>query len=311
MRTRRDIIVAVLSVVMIVLTAGAVSESNRDAMFRQRCASNLSSLGKAVQVYANDYLDEFPKAGFRRNEWAPTLPNWAGRHRQEAYGMTRDRSDYVGKVTATSSLYLLVKYEEAKMDWFVCPGEPDTTPFDLRRVPEELPGGFEFIDAWDFGGRYNARDNPSTHCSYAYHIPFGRYALIPANDLRMAVMADRNPWMDPNRVADPNAGWARFDPSAPDSDETRIGNSDAHERAGQNVLFADSHVRFQKRPTCGIDNDNIYTLASDTTEAGRAKGRRPQVYDPTQPLNHRDSMLVQEVAYDIASSAPEAPEEGR
>jgi len=309
MRTRRDIIVAVLSVLAIVLTAGAVSESNREAMFRQRCAANLSSLGKTMQVYANDYLDEFPKSGMRRNEWVPTLPNWAGRNRQEAYRFRRGDSDYVCDVTATSSLYLLVKYSEAKVDQFVCPAEPGTTPLDLRRVPEELPERFELIFAWDFGGRYSVEDNPSTHCSYAYHMPFGRYALITANDLGMAVMADRSPWMDPNRLADPNVGWARFDPSAADTEAARLGNSDAHGSDGQNVLFFDGHVRFHKRPTCGVDGDNIYTIASDETETGRAKGCRPRVYDPTDPLNHRDSMLVQEVAQDIPVSAAETASE--
>ena len=139
MRSRRDIIVTVCCIAMIVLTASAVSQSNREAMFRQSCESNLSSLGKAMQIYANDYEDELPKAGSRRrNEWVPTVPNWAGRNRYGAYGMTRDNS-YTGKVTATSSLYLLVKYEEAEMGWFVCPGEPNTTPLNLGRVPEELP----------------------------------------------------------------------------------------------------------------------------------------------------------------------------
>ena len=311
MRTKKDVIIAVCCIVLIVLTAGAVRQSNRDAMFRQRCASNLSSLGKAMQIYANDYEDELPKAGSRRrNEWAPTLPNWApqGRgSRSEAYGMTRENS-YTGSVTATSSLYLLVKYSEVKVDQVVCPGEADTTPLNLRRVPEKLPEGFELIDAWDFGGRYNAQNNPSRHCSYAYHMPFGRYSLTMANDLKMAVMADRNPWMDPNRLADPDVGWARFDPSASDSDGARIGNSDAHGRQGQNVLFLDGHVRFHEGPTCGVDNDNIYTIASDITELGSAKGRQPQVYDPTQPLNRRDSMLVQEVAFDIPISAPGTPE---
>jgi len=310
--TKKDVIVTVCCVVMIVLTAGAVGESHRDLMFQQRCADNLSSLAKALEVYANDYEDALPKAGSRMsNQWVPTLPNWAARRRWDAYGIARDGSSYTTRVTTTSSLYLLVKYAEAKVEQFVCPGEADTTALNLRQVPEELPQGFKFIDAWDFGGRYDAANNPSKHCSYAYHMPFGRYSLTRANDLGMAVMADRNPWMDPNRVADPNTGWACFDPSASDPDGTRIGNSEAHQRDGQNVLFVDGRVSFQRRPTCGVGNDNIYTIASDTTEQGRAKGRRPRVYDPAQPLNRRDSMLVQEVGFDVPTPAPGTTEEGR
>jgi len=70
------------------------------------------------------------------------------------------------------------------------------------------------------------------------------------------------------------------------------------------------HVRFQNRPTCGVDDDNIYTIASDASKAGRAKGRRPKVYDPAEPLNRRDSMLVQEVAYDVPTPAPGTAEQG-
>jgi len=303
LHTKSDVIVTGFCVAMLILIVGAASRTQRERMFRQRCAANLSSLGKAMQVYVNDYLDELPKAGSKRgNKWVPTLPNWASRNRYGAYGVTRENS-YTGSVTATSSLYLLVKYEEAKMSWFVCPSEPDTTPLDLKRVPEELPKTFEFIDAWDFGGRYDARNNPSTHCSYAYHMPFGRYSLTMASPLGMPVLADRNPWMDPNRVADPNEGWARFDPSASDSEGTRIGNSDAHRREGQNVLFLDGSVIFHRRPTCGLDNDNIYSIAADATKAGRAKGRRPQVYGSTESLSRRDSALVQETPYDIPMPA--------
>ncbi len=305
LHTKSDVIVMVFCVAMLILVVGAASQTQRERMFRQRCASNLSSLGKAMQIYVNDYLDELPKAGSKRgNKWVPTLPNWAGQNRSKAYAMTRENS-YIGSVTATSSLYLLVKYEEAKMDQFVCPGEADTTPLDLARLPEELPETFEFIDAWDFGGRYDANNNPSKHCSYAYHMPFGRYSLTMASPLGMPVLADRNPWMDPNRVADPNEGWARFDPSQSDSEGARIGNSEAHGREGQNVLFLDGSVIFHRRPTCGLDNDNIYSVASDATMGGRAKGRRPQVYGSREPLSRKDSALVQETAYDVLLPAQE------
>jgi hypothetical protein len=299
--TKSDVVVAPFCILMIVLTAGAASQVNRDLMLRRTCASNLSSLGKAMLIYANDYDDELPKAGLRNNTWVPTLPNWMGGTRRQAYGITRNGS---AKVTTTSSLYLLVKYAEAPVERFVCPAEPDTTPFKLDQVREPLVVGIELIDVWDFGGRYNAAHNPSTHCSYAYHMPFGRYALTVSNDPGVAVLADRNPWMDPNRVADPNVGWARFDPSASDPNKVRIGNSDAHQRDGQNVLYLDTHVSFQKRPNCGIDDDNIYTIASDTSEAGRMKGRPPRVYNQIEPLNRRDSMLVQEVGFDVPPIAP-------
>jgi len=310
--TRKDVVVGVLCAVLIVLTTGAVSKSRSRLTLRRRCAMNLSGLGKAMLIYANDYDDELPKAGVRnKNQWVPRLPNWAARSRWEAYGVNPGDSTRMAKVTTTSSLYLLVKYVEVTPKSFVCPAEPETTPFSLAKVPEELPEGFELIRAWDFGGRYDDKNNPSRHCSYAYHMPFGRYALQTACEPGMAVLADRNPWMDPQRVEDPKLGWARFDPSASDPNRVRIGNSDAHERAGQNVLFLDLHVSFEKRPTCGLNDDNIYSTALDATGAGRTKGRKPRVYDATPPLNREDSMLVQEVGYNIPMPAAGASEDSR
>jgi len=302
--TRNDVVVGILCVVLIVMTAGAVSKSRSKLTLRRRCAMNLSGLGKAMLIYANDYEDELPKAGMRNgNQWVPRLPNWAGRNRWEACGVNPGDSTGMGKVTTTSSLYLLVKYVEVTPKLFVCPAEPGTTPFSLAKVPEELPEGFELIKAWDFGGRYDDVNNPSRHCSYAYHMPFGRYALQTSCEPGMTVLADRNPWMDPKRVDDPKLGWDRFDPSASDPNRVRIGNSDAHKRRGQNVLFLDCHVSFEKRPTCGIDDDNIYSTALDATVAGRTKGRKPRVYDATAPLNRKDSMLVQEVGYKVPMPA--------
>jgi prepilin-type processing-associated H-X9-DG protein len=310
--TRKDILVGILCAVLIVMTAGAVSESRRKPALRRRCARNLSGLGKAMLIYANDYEDEFPKAGVRHsNQWVPRLPNWAARNRWEAYGVNPGDSKRTGKVTTTSSLYLLVKYAEVVPRLFVCPAEPETTPFALAKVPEKLPENFELFEAWDFGGRYDDKNNPSRHCSYAYHMPFGRYALQTACEPDMPSLADRNPWMDPKRVQDPNLGWARFDPSASKPNRVRIGNSDAHDRAGQNVLFLDCHVSFEKRPTCGIDDDNIYSTAFDATVAGRTKGRKPRVYDATAPLNRRDSMLVQELGYNVPMPEADTTENRR
>ncbi len=301
--TKSDVVVAPFCVLLIALVAGAASHANREQMWRQTCAKNLSSLGKAMLIYANDYDDELPKAGLRRNNtWVPTLPNWAARSRRDAYETTRNGA----KVTTTSSLYLLVKYAEVPVERFVCPAEPDTTPFKLDQVREPLPAGIELIDVWDFGGRYDDANNPSKHCSYAYHMPFGQYALTIANAPDMPVLADRNPWMNPNRVTDPEDGWAQFDPSASDPNKVRIGNSEAHQRNGQNVSSLDTRVSFHKRPTCGINDDNIYSIASDTSNAGRMKGRAPRVYDPTPPLNRRDSMLVQEVGFNVPRPTPPA-----
>ena len=75
------------------------------------------------------------------------------------------------------------------------------------------------------------------------------------------------------------------------------------DRDALETLFVDGHVRFESRPTCGIENDNIYTIALDAGPGGRSQGRLPRVYETAAPLNHRDSVLVQETATDIPASS--------
>lgn len=40
-------------------------------------------------------------------------------------------------------------------------------------------------------------------------------------------------------------------------------NSASHQREGQNVLFNDGHVNFERHPNVGIQNDNIWTYWSN------------------------------------------------
>lgn len=298
MQSKWDLVVLALCAVLVLMTAGAISNMNTEAAFRQTCSRNLATLAKVIPVYANDYEDEFPMAGGRESEWAPKIPNWMAPTRGQAFGMAPDGRG--GKNTVTASLYLLVKYAEAHTPDFACPSEPLTRVFTFADAKEELPKNLEFIDAWDFGGRYDDFNNPSRHCSYAYHAPFDRkYALTSAHAAGMAVLADRNPWIDPNRVKDPKLGWARFMEATSDADveRVRLGNSDAHQREGQNVLFVDGHVAFKTRAACGVDGDNIYTIASGPAGAGKPAQTPPQVYGSVVPASRRDSVLVQDLPY--------------
>jgi hypothetical protein len=297
--TKQDIIATALCVTFVVMTVHAVAPTPEELANRMRCATHLSGLGKAMLIYANDYEDELPKAGGRRNQWVSAVPNWRALNRRDAYGIARNGS---GKSTVTSSLYLLVKYAEITPKHFVCPSDTDRREFKLSRVPEKLPKTLELIDAWDFGGGYDTKNNPSRHCSYAYHVPFGPYSLTIAHEPQMAVLADRNPWMNPKRVNDPDSGWEAFKTNPSDRSATHakhLGNSDTHQRYGQNVLFMDSHVSFEKQPGCGVEKDNIYTIATDETKSGKAIGRMPKLYKAENLLNRRDSVLVQDAGPDV------------
>ncbi len=127
-------------------------------------------------------------------------------------------------------------------------------------------------------------------CSFAYHMPYGPYALTTARDPNLAVAADRNPWIK-SPAADA-ASFANFKPDLSpytgNADTARAGNAFAHQLDGQNVLFLDGRVTFETRAYCGLDQDNIYTISAG--ETGSPLGVLPTTI--SGPANARDSLLV-------------------
>ncbi|MDI6449348.1 hypothetical protein [Anaerobaca lacustris] len=252
--------------------------AGRELAPRTTCGTNLAMIGKAMLIYANDYDDKLPLAGGRGTVWGPGLADWRSERQANAFGL--DPNGFGGQATISSSLYLLVRYGDVSPKSFVCRGERGVREFDPTKYRVD---GKRLTDVWDFG------PNPAKHCSYAYHQPYGPYALTTSSEPGIAVAADHNPWIDSARwKADDFAAFRPVVGSAATGDEMGLGNAKAHGRDGQNVLFLDSHVEFAKRAFCGLENDNIYT-AWDGDD--KARGRAPTPYD-SQPTDPRDSLLL-------------------
>jgi hypothetical protein len=71
----------------------------------------------------------------------------------------------------------------------------------------------------------------------------------------------------------------------------KAGNAVAHQEDGQNVLFLDNHVGFEKNAFCGINDDNIYTFWDG---GDIRKGGVPIV--GATPKDRTDSFLVHDGA---------------
>jgi len=65
----------------------------------------------------------------------------------------------------------------------------------------------------------------------------------------------------------------------------KLGNSNNHDRDGQNVLYGEGHVEFQPTPFVGIQKDNIYTVktSATVTTSSACTG---------SPFNDADSILL-------------------
>ena len=245
----------------------------RSTAFRMVCGTNLSGLGKAMLIYAGDYDEVWPVAGGSNSTWAARIHDWRANNPFDAFDLQADNSG--GQASISSSFYFLVKYCDVKPKSFVCKQDDGTTEF--RPAMYDVNNS-ELIDLWDFG------PNPPRHCSYSYHQPYNPYRLTTTSEPGLAVAADRNPWMDSPfkkardfQVFDPNSDWEAI----------KAGNTIAHKTDGQNVLFIDCHVSFEKRSFCGINEDNIYTYW-DGEDIRR--GTPPKL--GSQPADKGDSLLV-------------------
>ena len=248
----------------------------RSTAYRMVCGTNLSGIGKAMLMYSNDYDNEFPRAGGKNSVWSNHTPDWRADSRFVAYDLNTDGTG--GRATISSSLYLLVKYEQVEPKRFVCNKDSGTTEFKPAKYGARNK---ELIDLWDFG------PEPTKHSSYSYPMPYGPYALTTSYRPGMAVAADRNPWQN-----SPFTKARDFHAFNPDGDRKAIkaGNSIPHKEDGQNILFMDSHVEFAKQPFCGINDDNIYTYW-DGPDIRR--GAVPNLN--SQPAGRLDSMLVNDL----------------
>ena len=270
--------IAILAVFFSLMFLQTVLPRTRSVAFRMVCGSNLSGIGRAMLIYANDYDSALPRAGGRDTIWQPKINNWKADNRIDAFGLKRDGTG--GSATISSSLYLLIKYAEIMPKSFICDKETRSTEFKPAKygVRDKEPEAF-----WDFG------PEPSKHCSYSYHIPYCPYPLSTASsDPGMAVAADRNPWLDPSTDT---TGFKWDDQTKTGGRENikgyQKGNAGPHQREGQNVLFLDNHVSFEKQSFCGVNDDNIYTYWDGTDIR---QGAPPVI--SSQPADKLDSLLV-------------------
>jgi prepilin-type N-terminal cleavage/methylation domain-containing protein/prepilin-type processing-associated H-X9-DG protein len=237
------VVIAIIALLMGILMPALARV--RQIAFRMVCGTNLSGIGKAMLIYSNDYDDELPRSGGRNSTWNTIIPSWLAANRFTAYGLAADGSGGTGSIS--SCFYLLVKYAEVTPKSFICKGDSGTTEF---KPADDGAGDRELIDLWDFG------TEPTKHCSYSYHLPFSLYALTTSSEPGMAVAADRNPFIE--SPAAEAKDLTLFNPDG-GRETMKVGNAITHQEDGQNVLFLDGHVGFEKVSFCGINDDNIYT----------------------------------------------------
>ena len=287
------VVIAIIAMLLAILMP-ALGKVKKLAM-RLVCGTNLKGMANALNVYAFDYRDEYPIAGGKgNNTWNTTTTQWAD----------HATADWSGDdlVTVAASLFMLVREADVGVKSFICTGS-DQQAF-INTVDCDV------VELWDFGG------NPSECQSYSYQMPYKtasnvQYPADGTSNSGNAVMADRNPWFNPDKLTK-CAGTATQEDFLANVDklggnlgwdgiadlqkwQTQVGNAEEHDREGQNVLFNDGHVSFEKRPDVGTRYDNIYTTkggqGAGGTDLQRRQGAAP-LGIPTTLVKHRDDSVL-------------------
>lgn len=264
------VVVAIIALLISILLP-SLSRA-RELSKRAVCAANLRGIGQGQHIYANDNTEWFPHDLYMQGGTAadPTANsvNYIGKMGQ-SYTQKITTSGAGSQNTSVSrSMFLMIIQGSSTPKQFICPSAGDTED-NLRNT-----SGSTEVAAQPGINRFDFKGYPFV--SYGYQMPFGRKGKPRENlDTRMPVNSDKGPYFDAgttqsdgstpdiiSQVTKPAFSGTESDILKIDNDRWRPYNSRNHNGEGQNVLFVDGHVDFNKKPIVGVNNDNIYTWSN-------------------------------------------------
>ncbi len=258
------VVVAIIALLISILlpSLSRAREKSKQAV----CGANLRGMGQSCYIYANDNYEAFPLAaasatvqGVLKAELkSKCVP--PGYYRDEPPGV----KDQIPSPTA--DLFLLIRSTLCSPKLFLCPSKKKPED-DLR---DTNGNSVDVLELYDFKGDAGTiqKTNPAisaVNLSYGYHFAHDGQeqgddtpgvAVSTNTDPRFPVLADENPYIFPGgtqtSIEETNCG----------GQYAENGNSQNHGGEGQNVLYLDGSVRFERKPTIGLHGDNIYTAGS-------------------------------------------------
>jgi len=207
-------------------------EKAREQANTVRCANNLSQIGVALMIYAQENHSSFPRTNY--SSGAP-ITQGTGFASNDPFAPGGPQANDV-----SADEFLLIRTLKLSTTIFADP-YTDEIDYSPDRADPALHSNFT---NWQINMAYSFADpypDPAVGGGYNLNVK-----LNPA----FVLAADRNPGSGPGN------------------------NSRNHEGAGQNVLYADSHVEWQTSPKCGVNGDDIYS-----NQKGQAAGSPQSIND--------------------------------
>lgn len=226
----------------------------RELSKRTVCAANLRGIGQAMYIYAQDDPQVFPSIysgtqqtmelfGGNFNNPNPNLSTASRINTGGVYIYT------TGKPSPTVDMWTVVRANNTTPKQFICPSTTDTPD-----PAQDTTAYYDFLGP--------------TNLSYAYQYQHDadRRIIGTSSEPSFPFMADANPYVKGGETTQ----------IAQDRQSPFRGNSKNHtNREGENVLFQDGHVSFEKGPDNGLSGrtltspiyrgrDNIYTTFTST-----------------------------------------------
>ena len=233
----------------------------RETANRVKCASNLRQIGQAILLYSNDNRGAYPRTVAGAAAATDTCTWGTGIIAPDPFAgplATRPTNNDI-----TAALFLLLRTQDITSEVFTCPSsnaEKDT-----------------------YGGGTNAPINRSNftsskNLSYSYENPYPGTSAIGAGfklnnaiGAEFAVAADMNPGTtNGDNVTSPS--------STSSAKDMKLANTNNHDKDGQNILYGDGHVAWESNPFVGVNRDNIYTAATNTS-GGQSISMQQGPYD--------------------------------
>lgn len=300
------VVVAIIALLISILLP-SLSRA-REIAKRTVCASNLGGIGRGIKVYANDNDDWYPATYFKLSTAGST------ENSHEVTFITKLAKDLETPANDSNtslltnqhpsrSLFLLVINGTCTPKQFVCPSSGDTED-DLRnRDGSNQKAAQPGVNRFDFRGY--------PFLSYGYQMPFGNKANPNENlDPRMPIMADKGPFFESGAEGNSNKSNTgdkvknppfdkgkdvKYDQTGDkilqmENDKWRPYNSRNHNQEGQQVLYQDGHVDFEKKPISGVNYDQIFTYQSGYTFDNTVTGKVPN--DKNGPWTPTDTVIV-------------------